>query len=269
MIHLIEVLNQISPWILAIVLIAVAELYAVGLMLATRARCGADYLSLNNEVAGFKFAVIGVLYAVMLAFVVVAVWEDYQDTETAVRNEAKALSDLHQVSFALPETDGEPIRKHVLSYISAVRGPEWTSMAEGHSNAGAEMELHHLSQAIFQARPEALKDVALYQHALNLLTTVNDNRSERLDNSRGSVPGVLWLVMIAGGLVTLGYPAFFGSSNLWSQVLMTASLAALVALTLFVALVLDYPFTGDVRISPAPFEQALKQMPPQWDRSDR
>ncbi len=113
MIHLIEVLNQISPWVLAIVIIAVAELYAVGLMLATRARCGADYLSLNNEVAGFKFAVIGVLYAVLLAFVVVAVWEDYQDTETAVRNEAKALSDLHQVSFALPETAGEQIRKHV------------------------------------------------------------------------------------------------------------------------------------------------------------
>jgi hypothetical protein len=50
---------------------------------------------------------------------------------------------------------------------------------------------------------------------------------------------------------------------------MTASLAALVALTLFVALVLDYPFTGEVRISPAPFEQALKQMPPQLPARDR
>ncbi len=36
---------------------------------------------------------------------------------------------------------------------------------------------------------------------------------------------------------------------------MTASLAALVALTGFVAIVLDYPFTGDVQISRAPFEQ--------------
>jgi len=35
-----------------------------------------------------------------------------------------------------------------------------------------------------------------------------------------------------------------------------------VALTAFVAVVLDYPFTGDVRISRAPFEQALAQMPP-------
>ena len=33
-------------------------------------------------------------------------------------------------------------------------------------------------------------------------------------------------------------------------------------LTAFVAVVLDYPFTDDVRISRAPFEQALAQMPP-------
>jgi hypothetical protein len=77
------------------------------------------------------------------------------------------------------------------------------------------------------------------------------------------------MVMLAGALVTLGYPAFFGSSNRSAQVLMTASLAALVALTLFVALVLDYPFTGEVRISPSPFEQALKQMPPQLPARDR
>jgi len=261
---MLELLNEVSPWLLAFGVIAVAEIYAVGLMLATRARCGADYLALNNEVAGFKFSVIGVLYAVLLAFVVVAVWEDYQDTETAVRNEAKALSDLHQVSFALPEEAGADIRKRAVAYIVQVRDSEWAAMAKGSGSPTANAELQALSQAIFEARPEQLKDVALYHHALDLLTTINDNRNERLDNSRGSVPGVLWMVMLAGGLVTLGYPAFFGSSNRSAQVLMTASLAALVALTLFVALVLDYPFTGEVRISPVPFERALQQMPPQF-----
>jgi len=43
---------------------------------------------------------------------------------------------------------------------------------------------------------------------------------------------------------------------------MTATLAVLVALTFFVGLVLDYPFTGEVYISPAPFDQALQRMPP-------
>ena len=97
---------------------------------------------------------------------------------------------------------------------------------------------------------------------LDLFTAVHDNRNERLDSSDGTVPTVLWLVLLAGGLITLGYPSFFGTSNITAQVLMTASLAALVALTAFVAIVLDYPFTGDVQISREPFEQSLAQMPP-------
>ena len=50
--------------------------------------------------------------------------------------------------------------------------------------------------------------------------------------------------MLAGGLIVLGYPAFFGTSSAVAQVLMTATLAALVALTFFVGMVLDFPFTG-------------------------
>jgi hypothetical protein len=50
-------------------------------MLFARQRWRADRLKLNNEVAGFKFSVIGVLYVVLLAFVVIAVWENYNKTE--------------------------------------------------------------------------------------------------------------------------------------------------------------------------------------------
>ena len=87
---LLRALNTIPLWILIVGLLAVFELYSVGLMLLARRKWGIDRLKLNNEVAGFKFSVIGVLYAVLLAFVVIAVWENYNATETAIRNEAKA-----------------------------------------------------------------------------------------------------------------------------------------------------------------------------------
>ena len=259
--NLLMLLNETSPWVVALGLVAVAEIYSIGLMLLFRTRMGAERLALNNEVAGFKFAVVGVFYAVLLAFVVVAVWEDYHETETTVRNEAKALSDLHQASYALPEDVGDSMRKHLISYVELVRDVEWEAMAKGQASNNAANELHNLGEAILQVKPNQ-PDVALYHHILDLLTIVNDNRNGRLDSADGSVPSVLWLVLIAGAAITLGYPSFFGSSNITAQVLMTAALAALVALTAFVAVVLDYPFTGDVRISRAPFEQSLAEMPP-------
>ena len=260
---MLRLLNEVSPWLLAIGIVAIAEAYSIGLMLLCRKRWGTDRLALNNEVAGFKFAVVGVFYAVLLAFVVVAVWENYRDTETAVRNEAKALADLHQVSYALQEDAGSKMRKHLATYLQQVHDSEWQAMAHGLGDKAAEEELQHLGRALFGGSANELKDVALYHHAIDLMTVIHDNRNERLDSSDGTVPTALWLVLLAGALITLGYPSFFGTSNLGAQILMTASLAALVALTAFVALVLDYPFTGDVQISRAPFEQSLQEMPQQ------
>jgi hypothetical protein len=78
----------------------------------------------------------------------------------------------------------------------------------------------------------------------------------------GSVPILLWFVLIVGGIITPSYPAFFGATNRLAQTLMTATLAALVALALLLALAMDYPFAGDEKISVQPFDEALDQMPP-------
>ena len=251
--------HDLPLWAVGVVITILAEIYAVGLMLLTRYLYGVSRLSLNNEVAGFKFAVVGVFYAVTLAFVVIAVWEDYRGTEVAVRNEAKATVDLYRVALALP---GRNIRQDLVTYVNDVREHGWDSMAIGKPSEVVAKDLEALSAAILAVEPQDQRELALYQHALRLLTVVTDNRNERLDSAGGSVPPILWFVLIVGGIITLGYPAFFGASNLMAQILMTASLAVLVAMSLLLGLAFDFPFTGDPHISVAPFDEALRQMTP-------
>ena len=261
---LLHLMHDVPLWVTALLLTVGAAIYSIGLMLMTRRVYGVDRLKLNNEVAGFKFAVVGVFYAVMLAFVVIAVWEDFRNTEDAVRDEAKAAVDLHRVTFALPVEGGAEIRKHLIAYTNDVREKEWPTMAVGEPSDVVVKDLDRLSQAIFAVKPEGLQELALYQNALRLLAVMTDNRNERLDSADGSMPSILWFVLIVGGLITLGYPAFFGSTNLVAQMLMTAALAELVALAMLLGLAFDYPFTGEVHISAFPFDQALRQMPPNW-----
>ena len=261
---LLHIVHDTPLWLMTVVITVGAAVYSVGLMLVTRYFLGVDRLKLNNEVAGFKFAVVGVFYAVQLAFVVIAVWEEFRQTEGAVRDEAKAAVDLHRITFALPVEGGAEIRKHLLDYINDVREHEWQTMAVGEPSNAVVKDLDRLSQSIFNVQPQTSQELALYQEALRLLAVMTDNRNERLDSSDGSMPRILWFVLIVGGLITLGYPAFFGSTNLSAQILMTAALAGLVALALLLGLAFDYPFTGEVRISPYPFDQALRQMPPNW-----
>jgi hypothetical protein len=258
--NFIHLMHDIPIWVLGGLLVLAACLYAIGLMLGARLFYGVDRLSLNNEVAGFKFAVIGVFYAVLLAFVVVAVWEEFRQTEAAVRDEAKAAVDLHRVSLSLPAETGGTIREQLIAYAGDVREHEWATMAYGEPSDIVIKDLLALTKAVFSVKPANAQEEALYQEALRLLARLTDNRNERLDSADASVPAILWFVLIVGALITLGYPAFFGSTNVGAQILMTLSLAVLVAIALLLGLAFDYPFTGEVHVSSFPIEQALREM---------
>jgi hypothetical protein len=112
----------------------------------------------------------------------------YRDTEAAARNEAKAAVDLHRVTYALPVEGGGEIRKHLISYTEDVRKDEWPSMAVGKASMIVAKDLALLTQAIFDVEPQSGRELALYQHALDLLTEMTDNRNERLDSARGRYP---------------------------------------------------------------------------------
>ena len=60
-----SLMHGMHLWVMGTFMILVAEVYSVGFMLLTRYHYGPDRLKLNNEVAGFKFAVVGVFYAVL------------------------------------------------------------------------------------------------------------------------------------------------------------------------------------------------------------
>ncbi|MBV8404740.1 MAG: DUF4239 domain-containing protein, partial [Gammaproteobacteria bacterium] len=68
-----------------------------------RRRVRFERLRGNNEVAGFKFAVIGVLYAVLLAFVVIISWERFYDAEKAITAEAGAAATVYRLSRGLDQ----------------------------------------------------------------------------------------------------------------------------------------------------------------------
>ena len=48
----------------------------------------------NTDRAGFILAVIGVVYAVLLAFVAIGVWERFQEAEVRTYDEAGALASV-------------------------------------------------------------------------------------------------------------------------------------------------------------------------------
>jgi hypothetical protein len=76
-------LTTLPLWLSAVILIVPTTLLAMAGPVIVRRYVEVDHLRTNNEVAGFKFATVGVLYAVLLAFAVVVVWEKFNQAERA------------------------------------------------------------------------------------------------------------------------------------------------------------------------------------------
>src|SRR5215831_914249 len=91
----------------------------------------AERLMSNNEVAGFKFATMGVIYAVMLGFAVIVVWEKYHDAEVAVAQEASAIVALYRLAGGFGPDGRVAARAHIEDYLSSVITDDWPAMARG------------------------------------------------------------------------------------------------------------------------------------------
>jgi hypothetical protein len=85
----------------------------------------------HNDVAGFIYAVLGVIYAVLLALVVIAVWEEFGRARVTVESEANALAEIFWLAHQLPEPEGRHLQELTRSYAEEVVEGEWPLMAQG------------------------------------------------------------------------------------------------------------------------------------------
>src|ERR687896_337531 len=85
----------------------------------------------HNDVAGFIYAALGVIYAVLLALVVIAVWEEFGRARITVESEANALAEVFWLAHQLPEPERHRLQELARSYAEEVVGEEWALMGQG------------------------------------------------------------------------------------------------------------------------------------------
>lgn len=227
-------------------------------------RFKSDVLRRHNDVAGFLFSAVGVIYAVVLGFIVVVVWEKYDATVANVESEVAAVSDLYRAVSAYPDPLRSQIREGLSKYIDQMIVAEWPLMSR---DVDVNPDVLILEQAAHQVETYVPKTVAqsnAQQAASEQIVRLFDARRQRLIHSAPSVPGVLWFALISGAVAMLTFAFLFGSENRPAQLVMTAILAALIAILFIVIQEFDGPFSGSVSISDdgwVALQQHLNQIP--------
>jgi hypothetical protein len=209
-------------------------------------------------VASANFQVIGTLYAVLLAFVVVTVWQQFQTASDTVDLEAIKLRDLFRDAAEYPAAERVRLRRQLRAYAEAVVSDEWPAMARGTESQHAWQEYDKLWEIYHELRPGDVTEVPVAIETLRRMNELGERRNLRLLHSKASIHPILWFGLITVGVLNIGFGYFF-VTRLRAQVFMTAVFSGTIALLVFIIIVLSHPFRGYGGISPEPFARALDQ----------
>ncbi len=223
----------------------------------TRRRFPERVHTANNEVAGFIFAAVAVIYGVLLAFVVVVVWQSYDHAHTIVEQEANAVIDAYRFSWELPPPYDHELRSAVKTYTTSLIQDDWPAMKSSNGSPASEQKLEALWDIHRELSTAEATTGGPPENLFATLANIENQRRLRLNENFVELPGMLWALLLIGALLTMSFTLFFRSPNARAHYLMVALMTGIIAFVLFLIMELDDPFIGDITITPHPLMHAL------------
>jgi hypothetical protein len=218
-----------------------------------------DLLRKNHEVAGVTFGVLGAFYGLVLAFVIVAAWERFNQAITYSHLEATALESLYKLGASFSEPMRTQLDSAVIDYTHGVVEEDWPQMADRSFQAGKGGTLK-LWSIVLSYHTADSREQMLVDKAVDQLDKISQTRNLRVLYYDDDLPSVVWVVIYLGCAITIGFSYFFGSNIFRAQVAMCAFFSILLGITILAILELAHPYQGVVTIPDEPFRYALSRM---------
>jgi len=255
-----DMVYQYPLWGVGLLLAGLAALGAVSLELMARRFLSVEFRRGHNDVAAAIFSIIGVTFAVLLAFVAMLAWDGFNKAKAAAYTEAASVLDLYNISVGFTGPEMAALRDQIIGYLEVVVRVEWPAQAEGRIVDRGAAYLNKLNRTAVGLKPSGVGDGNLHAQLLQSLGRLSDARQQRLLAAETSVPAVVWVVTIVGGCLTIAFSSLLGVPSLAMHLAMSAALAISGALVLILIIALSNPFRGDFRVSTQPFDRVLEQI---------
>ncbi|HEY5257165.1 MAG TPA: DUF4239 domain-containing protein [Candidatus Baltobacteraceae bacterium] len=205
--------------------------------------------------AGPIVGIAGTVLAVMLSFMVVAVWQEYDVAANNVQIEASAITDLDHVAVAFPQPQREKVRALIRQYADDVVRDEWPLMRVGKRSVNAHLLAQSIQQTILAYTPKSVSQQQLEMQASALTQGFIDARRQRLFSNDQGIPPIMWACMLFVGAVTVGFIYLFRVESFTVHTLMTVGTAAIIGAIFVLIAEMDYPFRGASALRPTAFLQ--------------
>ena len=219
-------------------------------------------LQTNNEAAIVYVTIIGVIYGVFLAFVILALWERRSRAEDHVEAESAELYVLFRLAREFPAPVGPELVQEILAYNKEIVDFEWPLMVKLELNEltkrGSTLDRIWENSAHF--RPVSPAEQVLYQRALEAGEKVYIARRMRLLDAEDGLGRFMWAMIILGGFTVIIPTLFVHVEHFGYLIVAKTCMVVLLVLTACTIYDLQRPFRGSWPVEPRPYTLMQERM---------
>ncbi len=213
----------------------------------------------HNDVLVPIFLNAGVLYAVLLGFLVIAVWENYGATKDNASLEAATMVSLYRLADGMSGAHSGQARPQVRAYMKAVIEDEWPMLSRSSEGSSlARKQIGGMFRDFSNMNTNALSTHSqVNQSFLDTLSQVVAYRNKRLIEATEGLSWIMWLGAIVGAGIIMTMSFFLYMEHRGPHLAIAVLMAALIGTLLYIIVLLDHPFEGPMALKPDAFQSAL------------
>src|SRR5438445_5154728 len=222
-------LLNLPPPISFFIVSAITTSFALCGVHLVRKKYSPDVLKQNHEVAAIIFNAFGLFYGVMVAFVVFVTWSGYDDATKNLQMESSEALDIFHSAESFPDPAKKIIQQALQDYLAAVYNDEVQRMAEGEISLNARGAHANLRVLFSQMDETSIPNRELYAESLRCLNNLAQYRRLRIFAGNNTIPPVIWLVLLVGGLFAVSYTLYCGMKNIKAQYLLATTVTVIIS----------------------------------------
>ena len=211
---------------------------------------------LLNDLVGWNITVLGTIYAVIVGFMLYAVWTNLEMATSNVEAEANCLVNVARSAQGFRVEKRNDVQRLVREYAGVILNQEWTAMQVGNVAPASAQVTEQLWAMLTRMETTNSAEQAGRDHALSELSCMTDHRRLRQLQVDDQLPGILWSVLILGAAATIISACLFGSSDFRLHLTQVIALSFVISLVLVAIADINRPFQGSVHVPPSAFERA-------------
>lgn len=213
-------------------------------------------LSEHHEVPGFLMGVVGVLYSVVLGFLVGTVWTAFAAAQQNADLEAGYVADAFNFARELPAPQGSSLQHLIARYALDVRSQDWSGTQPAGGDSTASILYDAIGVAVSVPPPprgstsaQILELNSIRTAEIDSLRQIGDARRLRFVQAHSHLPPGMLEALILGAIGVIAFTFLFGVRSYAKQMTMTALLAASIGLFFGLVIELSTPYSGSVHVS--------------------